>query len=287
MSLACSMTLPSRAFCTSVAFPPAGKLSFSARHRAGRNSDDGDHLGRDRNVIREKKLHGQATGAGVHAVRALAETAGWQPSRKVFLLSPANAGGARARLLLSATSELELVVRLRRTGAPLGEIFSFMSSLYFRGKLTYSQRFAAPPTGTPGVLVITPSRGLVAPEHMVTLADLEEMTRGEVHHENESYCRPLMRDAQLLMERLEVETKVVLLGSIATPKYVKPLLEIFGERLMFPAEFVGIGDMSRGGLLLRSFREETELKYVPIAGAQLSTAKGKLGERAKSKRAGK
>jgi hypothetical protein len=238
-------------------------------------------------MIRGKKLHGQVTGAGVHAVRALAESAGWQPSGKVFLLSPANAGGARARLLLSATSELELVVRLRRTGAPLGEIFSFMSSLYFRGKLTYSQRFAAPPTGTPGVLVITPSRGLVAPEHMVTLADLEEMTRGEVHHENESYYRPLMRDAQLLMERLEAETKVVLLGSIATPKYVKPLLEIFGERLMFPAEFVGIGDMSRGGLLLRSFREETELKYVPIRGAELSTAKGKLGERAKSKRAGK
>jgi hypothetical protein len=238
-------------------------------------------------VIREKRLHGQAAGAGVNAVRVRAETSGCGPSRKVFLLSPANAGGARARLLVSATSELELVVRLRRTGAPLGEIFSFMSSLYFRGKLTYSQRFAAPPTGAPGVLVITPSRGLLAPEHMVTLADLEEMTRVDVHHENESYCRPLMRDAQLPMERLEVETKVVLLGSIATPKYVRPLLEIFGERLMFPAAFVGKGDMSRGGLLLKSFREETELEYLPIAGAELRTAKGKLGEGAKSKRAGR
>jgi len=31
--------------------------------------------------------------------------------------------------------------------------------------------------------------------------------------------------------------------------------------------FVGRGDMSRGGLLLRSVRYEVELDYVPVAGA--------------------
>jgi hypothetical protein len=49
---------------------------------------------------------------------------------------------------------------------------------------------------------------------------------------------------------------------------VGPLLEIFGERLVFPAEFVGRGDMSRGGLLLRASRSGTPLSYIPLSGAQ-------------------
>src|SRR5262249_62023500 len=73
-------------------------------------------------------------------------------------------------------------------------------------------------------------------------------------------------DAQLLREHMGARCEVVLLGSIATPKYIEPL-SIFGERLVFPAEFVGRGDMSRGGLLLRCVREQTELSYVPVAGA--------------------
>src|SRR5262249_61742093 len=40
-----------------------------------------------------------------------------------------------------------------------------------------------------------------------------------------------------------------------------------GPRLVFPAEFVGRGDMSRGGLLLRSARDRRELTYLPVAGA--------------------
>jgi len=125
------------------------------------------------------------------------------------------------------------------------------------------------------VLVITTSRGLLAPDFVVSVADLEEMKGGEVHHENESYLAPLVRDARRLLEHLDRSAQVVLLGSIATPKYVKPLLEISGERLVFPAEFVGIGDMSRGGLLLRSFREGVELKYVRLLGAEVSSAEGK------------
>jgi hypothetical protein len=231
------------------------------------------------NVTMEKKivLQGQRLVPGARAVRASSQAARELAGSRIFLLSPASAAGARARLLLNVSSEFELAVRLRTAGAQLGEIFSFMSSLYFRGKLTYAQRFAAPPKGAPGVLVITPSRGLLVPEHMMTLQDLEEMTRGDVHHENENYRRPLMKDAQLLIERLEAKTEVVLLGSIATPKYVKPLLEIFGDRLVCPAEFVGIGDMSRGGLLLKCFREEVELKYVPVAGSKLSSARPKSG----------
>jgi len=60
---------------------------------------------------------------------------------------------------------------------------------------------------------------------------------------------------------------VILLGSIASPKYVDVLQSIFGERLLFPADFVGRGDMSRGGLMLRCVSAAEELVYVPIAGA--------------------
>src|SRR5215467_1532694 len=49
---------------------------------------------------------------------------------RIFLLSPANASGARARLLLNATCATELGLRLRGEGVRLGELFSFMSSLY-------------------------------------------------------------------------------------------------------------------------------------------------------------
>ena len=61
----------------------------------------------------------------------------------------------------------------------------------------------------------------------------------------------------------------MLLGSVASPKYVDILIGIFGERLRFPVDFVGRGDMSRGGLLLRKAREGVELPYVPVAGAVL------------------
>jgi len=70
-----------------------------------------------------------------------------------------------------------------------------------------------------------------------------------------------------LAKRLSVTSEVVLLGSIATGKYVDVLLENFGQRVLFPADFVGRGDMSRGGLLLRSAADRTELNYIPVAGA--------------------
>jgi hypothetical protein len=205
-------------------------------------------------------------------------------ARKVFLLSPADASGARARLLLNGVSQLELAVRLRNGGAPLGALFAFTSSLYFRGKLAYAQRFAAAPDGVPAVLVITASRGLLRPETVLSAAELQEMSRGEVHHENEKYLAPLVRDARHLHGQLNGSAEVVLLGSIATPKYVQPLLEIFGERLMFPADFLGIGDMSRGGLLLKSCREGVELKYARILGAKLSSAGAKHTPEESSKR---
>src|ERR1035438_6578054 len=94
---------------------------------------------------------------------------------RIFLLSPANATGARARLVLNSRSEFELAVRLRHEGPPLGEVFAFVSGLYFRGKSAYSTAFANPPSGTPGALIITASRGLLPPDTLVASDDLRDL----------------------------------------------------------------------------------------------------------------
>ena len=51
------------------------------------------------------------------------------------------------------------------------------------------------------------------------------------------------------------------------------LTAIFGERLRFPIDFVGRGDMSRGGLLLRKASEGVELPYEAVLGAVLHGAR--------------
>jgi len=205
----------------------------------------------------------------------LTRAAGAQPTgssssrskcRRIFLLSPANASGQRANLILGERGCSPLAIRLRSEGVPLGEIFSFISGLYFRGKLAYARTHADPPPGIPGVVVITAAGGLVSPDQAFTLEELREIAAGNVDAAEPRYRVPLERDARLLCDRMG-DCEVVLLGSVATPKYVEPLLGIFGERLMFPAEFVGRGDMSRGGLLLRYAREQAQLTYVPVAGA--------------------
>jgi hypothetical protein len=186
----------------------------------------------------------------------------------VFLLSPASSAGKRCAQLVARDAAFELAVRMRRDGAAIGEVFSFLSALYFRGKLTYARRFATPPPGCAGVLVITPDRGLVAPETPIGIDDLRAFGRVPIDSAELRYARPLERDALALRASLPRDADVVLLGSIATPKYVDPLLAAFGRRLLFPGDFVGRGDMSRGGLLLRAARAGAELAYRPVGGAK-------------------
>src|SRR5690606_4324949 len=134
-------------------------------------------------------------------------------------------------------------------GATLGEIFSFLSGLYFRGKLAYAQRFAQPPQGTHGCYVITSDMGIAACETAVTISRLRQFAATPIDPLEPNYRKPLLRTAAELQRSLPSNSQVVLLGSIATDKYVGILNEAFGERLMFPKEFIGRGDMSRGGLL--------------------------------------
>jgi hypothetical protein len=190
-------------------------------------------------------------------------------ARRIFLLSPANAAGIRARIVASEKANFELATRLRSEGAPLGEVFAFISGLYFRGKLAYAQRFAEARAGIPGAFVITASGGLIPPETLITAEDLVAISAASISATDRRYREPLERDARAICELAGPKCEVVLLGSVATPKYVEPLLAIFGERLLFPIEFVGRGDMSRGGLMLRSARSGEQLTYVPVASAVL------------------
>jgi len=186
----------------------------------------------------------------------------------VFLLSPARSDGRRAKMLLDLRAEFPLAVRLREPGgAEIGEVFSFLSKLYFRGKLTYAREFAMASGGVPPIRIITTDRGLVTPETRVQLSDLDRFCQVDIASADERYLGPLQRDAHDVSATMASGASIVLLGSIATGKYVDALLEVFGERLLFPSEFVGRGDMSRGGLLLRSAREGRELEYIPVAGA--------------------
>jgi hypothetical protein len=184
----------------------------------------------------------------------------------VFLLSPARCGGSRAQILLSERADFPLAVRLRETGAPLGEVFSFLSGLYFRGKLEYGRAFARPGSA-PGVLVITPGRGLVSPDVIVTLEDLHQIAEVGVALDEPRFREPLERDSAVLAGQLSGDDRVVLLGSIATGKYVDIIEHRLDGRLRFPIAFVGRGDMSRGGLMLRCVLNQEELEYVAIAGA--------------------
>jgi len=190
---------------------------------------------------------------------------------RVFLLSPAHCGGKRAKQISSPKAAFPLAEQLRsKEGARLGDVFSFVSGLYFRGKLAYARRFAAPAnlagSSGSGVHIITANAGLREPDTFITLRALLAFADGEVDPSNERYRRPLERSATALADEIGPDCDVVLLGSVASPKYVDVLAGIFGERLRFPIDFVGRGDMSRGGLLLRKVQEGVELEYAPVVG---------------------
>lgn len=180
---------------------------------------------------------------------------------QLFLLSPAYCGGRRAGYLLRPGSTLPLALRLHAGTLTLGEAFAFMSGLYFRGKLAYARAFGR--HATPA-LVITPTCGLLPPDVPVSPALLREFAEVDVASDELRYRSPLEQTLETLQPTL-ADARVVLLGSIATGKYVDVLTRALGARLHFPAEFVGRGDMSRGGLMLRAVASGQELDYTVFA----------------------
>jgi hypothetical protein len=190
----------------------------------------------------------------------------------VFLLSPANLSGKRAAMIFNPRAQFDVAVRLRSAaGAPVGDVFSFVSGLYFRGKKAYAEAFGRPPQGLAPGLVISPAEGLRSLQEHVTVDRLRAWVDVDVDAGNDTFTRPLLKHAEMLERAHGSETRFVLLGSVATTKYVRPLTMVFGDHLWFPPDFVGRGDMSRGALLLHAVRANQELHYAPVENSRLST----------------
>src|SRR6185295_6775666 len=180
------------------------------------------------------------------------------PRPRIFLLSPASTEGVRAQQLTSPRARFGAAERYRSPeGVTIGEAFTFMSSLYFRGKIGYARHFATPPpelalgTEDDGILVIAPGFGLMLPSWRITPERMKKLRSTPIDLKNRAYCEPLRQHAERLNE-IAPASGVVLLGSVATGKYVDLLLPVFGDRLLFPRDFAGAGDMKRGGMLLRA-----------------------------------
>lgn len=186
-------------------------------------------------------------------------------SATIFLLSPAKLSGKRGQMLLNPDGKSRLAQRLRSEGATVGEVFSFVSGLYFRGKVAYAKAFGCAPATVPSGYVITAGGGLLELDELVDAERLKGWRDVSISENNPHFTAPLLRHASQLLDRHDDDARFVLLGSVASNKYVTPLSDIFAERLLFPAAFAGLGDMSRGALMLRAVREQRELEYAPLA----------------------
>ncbi len=185
---------------------------------------------------------------------------------RVFLLSPARSSGERARWILKKNARSDLAKRLRTPqGATLGEVYTFLSALYFRGKLAYARTFGRPPGAAESVFIITPSAGLLPDHTRIGLKELRSFSRVPINEKNRRYRSSLLRAVRRLAADIGPDCEVILLGSISTGKYLGVLSRVLGDRLRVPADFVGRGDMSRGALLLRCVKENRELEYVSLS----------------------
>jgi hypothetical protein len=186
--------------------------------------------------------------------------------KRVFLLSPANCNGVRAGWILRRNARSDIAKRLRDpAGVPLAEVYSFLSALYFRGKLTYARAFANPPWSTAGVMIITPTAGLMPDGATVGLSTLRGFSRVPINVKNRRYRTAFLRGLRQLAHDVGPDCEVILLGSIATGKYLDLVQQVFADQLRVPAEFIGLGDMSRGALLLQCVKEQRELSYISVA----------------------
>lgn len=190
------------------------------------------------------------------------------PAYTLFLLSPANLNGVRGQLVFNPAATFSVAEALRSpAGAALGDVFAFISGLYFRGKKAYAEAFGRAPPGFSGGLVISPAEGLRFLYEPVTVERLQRWGEVPVDEREPRFVQPLLEHTEALLRAFGDEARYVLLGSVATNKYVAPLTQVLGERLLFPPDFVGRGDMSRGSLMLQAARSGQELRYAPVLGA--------------------
>src|SRR5436305_15261673 len=121
--------------------------------------------------------------------------------QRIFLLSPAYAGGRRAQMVLNERAQFDLAKKLRsKQGATIAEVFTFLSGLYFRGKIAYANAFARSKRGDGAVFVITPTRGLVDAASLITLADLREFAAVDIEEGDPRYREPLEKSVRDLRD---------------------------------------------------------------------------------------
>jgi hypothetical protein len=190
---------------------------------------------------------------------------------RVFILSPARSDGVRAGYLANPKTSIAMGLELQANiKQPIGKVFTFLSGLYFRGKVAYAERFSASAglaaSPSVGAWVITSNQGLLPLHAPIGLDDLQSFSRTPIALGEPRYEEPLRRDLARLISDDNSATEYVLLGSVSTDKYTEALVSILGERVLFPVEFLGRGDMSRGALMLRQSRVGEELEYAPLAG---------------------
>ena len=186
-----------------------------------------------------------------------------QSPARVFLLSPADVNGIRAGHILRTGGKSQLARRYREGTLAIEDAYAYMSALYFRGKLAYARAFAdSGGREIQAALVITQGFGLVPFGWLLDPERVRRLRRVDIDCSSRAYRRPLETSAAELASRLTDDDQVVLLGSVATGKYVDVLLPVFGSRLRFPRVFVGTGDMRRGSLMLHAARDGVELDYV-------------------------
>lgn len=172
-------------------------------------------------------------------------------------------------MIFNPKASFPLAEQLRSPeGAPLGDVYAFVSGLYFRGKKAYAEAFGKAPEGLSAGLVISPSEGLRFLYEPVSVERLRGWAHVSIDAGNRAFTEPLLDHAAALDRAFGTNARFVLLGSVATDKYVEPLGSVFGERLLFPPEFIGRGDMSRGSLMLQAARAGQELEYAPILGSK-------------------
>src|SRR5690349_23922020 len=117
---------------------------------------------------------------------------------RVFLLSPARLGGPRSLLLMREEAAFDLAVRLRSGTATIGEIYAFISGLYFRGKVAYTEAFGSAPQGVPAAMVIVPGRGLLPLDTPLSHTELRAISEVAIDVESAAYSAPFLRDLALL-----------------------------------------------------------------------------------------
>ncbi|HEY9154959.1 MAG TPA: hypothetical protein VIM69_07510, partial [Opitutaceae bacterium] len=144
-----------------------------------------------------------------------------------------------------------------------------LSGLYFRGKVAYVERFSQSPSGAVGAWVITSNQGLLPLHAPIGLEDIRSFSQTPIASDEPRYLDPLRRDLARLVTENDASTEYVLLGSVSTDKYSEALLSVLGDRVLFPSDFLGRGDMSRGALMLRHSRSGVELDYAPLSSVSL------------------